>query len=91
MADGPGEYTGRAAEINGDGFADMIFSVKSTSRADFEKWVASVKNSPNKLNKRTYSELLKPSKKEPIVLYSSFESDIFNNAVMKYLQPGKAP
>ena len=47
MADGPGEFTGRAAEINGRGFADMTFAVKTTSQADFEKWAASVKQSSN--------------------------------------------
>ena len=29
MADGPGEYIGRAVEINGEGYADMTFPVKS--------------------------------------------------------------
>ena len=40
MADGPGEYMGRAVEINGEGYADMTFPVKSTSQKDFEDWVA---------------------------------------------------
>ena len=39
MADEPGEYPGRAAEINGEGFADMTFMAKSTSQLDFEEWV----------------------------------------------------
>ena len=46
MADGPGEYMGRAVEINGEGYADMTFPVKSTSSKDFEDWVAEVKKSP---------------------------------------------
>ncbi len=45
MADGPGEYMGRAVEINGEGYADMTFPVKSTSQKDFEDWVAEVKKS----------------------------------------------
>ena len=49
MADEPGEYTGRAAEINGQGFADMTFVAKSTSQSDFDDWVAEVKQSPLQL------------------------------------------
>ena len=61
MADGPGEYVGRAVEINGEGYADMTFSVKSTSPKDFEDWVAEVKKSPLHLTEDVYNELVKPS------------------------------
>ncbi len=51
MADGPGEYTGRAAEINGEGFADMTFVAKSTSQSDFEDWVAERKTISSATNR----------------------------------------
>ncbi len=35
MADEPGIYTGRAVEINGEGYADMTFVAKSTSPIGF--------------------------------------------------------
>lgn len=62
MADAPGVYAGRAAEINGKGFADMTFVAKSTSQADFDDWVAEVKQSPLQLTDRMYNELSKPSR-----------------------------
>ena len=85
MADAPGEYMGRAAEINGWGFSDMTFVAKSSSQKDFESWVASVKRSPLKLTDSKYEELLKPSVAHPIVLYSRVEENLFDKIVMKYM------
>ncbi|HEY5260420.1 MAG TPA: COX aromatic rich motif-containing protein, partial [Rhabdochlamydiaceae bacterium] len=87
MADEPGEYTGRAAEINGKGFADMTFIAKSTSPADFETWVAHVKESPLELTDPIYNDLLKPSVNHPIALYSHVEEGLFDKIVMKYMHP----
>lgn len=86
MADEPGIYSGRAAEINGKGFADMTFVVKSSSQADFEAWVKSVKQSPLQLTSQTYDELLKPSVGNSVTLYSDVEKGLFNKIVMKYME-----
>lgn len=85
MADGPGEYTGRAAEINGEGYAYMTFAVKSTSQSDFEHWVDEVRRSPLQLTDDIYNELYKRSINNPIALYSSVEKDLFHKIVMKYM------
>lgn len=82
MADGPGEYRGRAAEINGRGYADMTFVAKSSTLADFESWVALVKQSPLQLN---YEELVKPSANHPVALYPYIEKNLFHTIVMKYM------
>ncbi len=71
MADEPGEYTGRAAEINGKGFADMTFLAKSTSQEDFEEWVEVVKTIASQTHRCCImTNLLKPSMNNPITLYS---------------------
>ena len=87
MADVPGIYTGRAAEINGEGYADMTFVVKSTTEADFDAWIASVKQSSLQLTDPIYNELIKPSIKNPVTLYSYVEKDLYNKIVMKYMHP----
>ncbi|MBX3719902.1 MAG: COX aromatic rich motif-containing protein [Parachlamydiales bacterium] len=84
MADTPGVYTGRAAEINGRGFADMTFVVKSLLEADFDQWIEEVRRSPLQLSELNYNELVKPSENNPITLYSNVEKDLFNKIVMKY-------
>lgn len=85
MADRPGEYAGRAAELNGRGLADMTFVAKSTTLSDFDDWVAQVKQSPLQLTDPIYNELVKPSQNHPIALYSTVEEDLFNKIVMKYM------
>lgn len=87
MADEPGEYTGRAAEINGKGFADMTFVAKASTQSDFEEWVAHVKRSPLQLTHTVYEGLLNPSKCNPVALYSYVEKDLFDKVVMKYMHP----
>lgn len=83
MADEPGEYTGRAAEINGEGFANMTFIAQSTSLSDFEAWVAQVKQSPVQLTHATYQKLVPPSEEHQAIYYSSVETDLFNQIVQK--------
>jgi cytochrome o ubiquinol oxidase subunit II len=87
MADDPGEFSGRAAEINGAGFADMTFVAKSSSQPDFDHWVSEVKQSPLRLTDTAYSELLKRSQNHPVTLFSYVENDLFNKIVMKYMHP----
>lgn len=87
MADGVGEYAGRAAEINGAGFADMTFVAKSTSQSEFEQWVRNTKQSPLQLTDSTYNKLLQPSEKHPVTFYSYVREDLFNTIVMKYMHP----
>lgn len=87
MADGPGVYSGRAAEINGEGFADMTFVAKSSSESDFSYWVSQVKNSPLHLTDEVYDALLQSSFNNPVTLYSHVEEGLFHTIVMKYMAP----
>jgi cytochrome o ubiquinol oxidase subunit 2 len=89
MADGPGEYRGRAVEINGEGYSDMSFSSKSTSPSDFEDWVAQVKKSPLHLSQDSYDDLVKPSINKSIILFSEVEEDLYHKIIHKYMYPTK--
>jgi cytochrome o ubiquinol oxidase subunit II len=87
MADGPGEYNGSAAEINGQGFAGMKFVAKSGTQADFDAWVASVKQSTASLTWDEYNKLAEPSENNPRAFYSSVDSDLYYKIIMKYMVP----
>jgi cytochrome o ubiquinol oxidase subunit II len=87
MADGPGKYTGRAVEINGEGYADMTFNATSSTQKEFEDWVAKVKQSPIHLTKDVYNELLQPVVQKDVILYSEVEKDLFHQIVEKYMFP----
>jgi cytochrome o ubiquinol oxidase subunit 2 len=79
-----GDYQGVTAELNGKGFADMKFTARASTQADFDKWVASTKRSTKVLDKTEYQKLLQPTEKNPAAFYSSIEPDMYNTALMKY-------
>lgn len=89
MADKPGDYIGRAVEINGEGYADMTFAVRSSSQSDFEAWVKEVKKSASHLTEDTYNELVKPSVNKSVILFSEVENDLYHKIIHKYMYPTK--
>lgn len=84
IADETGDYPGSSAEINGAGFADMKFTARASSNADFNRWVNTVKQSKDVLSSDEYADLLKPSEKNSTTLYSSYQTDLYVKALEKY-------
>lgn len=92
MADGPGVYRGASSEINGEGYADMVFTAKSMSGTDFNMWVSKAKKSPTKLTTDSFYQLAKPSVDKQIVFYSSTPDNLFSTIVMHYMaHPSASP
>lgn len=89
MADGPGEYTGREAEINGAGYSDMTFLTKSMTQNDFEEWITQVKKSSQHLTEDTYRQLVKPSINKSVIFFSEVEKDLYHKVVHKYMYPAE--
>ncbi|MBA2368788.1 MAG: COX aromatic rich motif-containing protein [Candidatus Protochlamydia sp.] len=89
MADGPGEYAGRAVEINGEGYSDMTFSARSTSAIDFENWIGQVKKSSDHLTEAVYEDLVKPSINKSTILFSEVEENLYHKIIHKYMNPAK--
>ena len=87
MANGPGEFVGREVEINGEGYSDMNFVVKSTSSEDFTKWVDEIKKSSLHLTQEAYDQLVKPSVNKSVLLFSEVEKDLYQKIVHKYMYP----
>jgi cytochrome o ubiquinol oxidase subunit 2 len=86
MANQEGEFNGSAAEINGAGFAGMKFITKSSSQADFNTWVETIKQSHSTLTFDDYNnELELPSENNPRVFYSSVESDLYHKIISKFM------
>lgn len=87
MADKAGEYRGSSAEIDGRGFAGMRFMAKSVSSTEFSSWVESVKKSTPSLTPEEYNRLTQPSENNPVALYSSVQDNLYNEIMMKYMDP----
>lgn len=84
MATEMGNFQGKSAEINGEGFAGMKFTAQVSSKQDFQTWIDETKNSPNELDKAAYDSLLKPSEANPKSVYSTIDNTLYSNAIMKY-------
>lgn len=84
IADTAGDYPGSTPEINGAGFTGMKFTARADTQTNFDQWVQQVKESPNSLEIGTYEKLVEPSENNPVAFYSGFNSNIFDNVIMKY-------
>lgn len=89
MANEQGDYNGSSANISGEGFAGMKFIARASSEIDFDSWIQSLKQSPNRLSKDSYTKLAEPSKNSAPIGYAS-ESGLFDMIMMKYMKPTEA-
>jgi cytochrome o ubiquinol oxidase subunit 2 len=87
MANGIGDYVGRGAEINGEGYSGMKFLVKSVSAKDFEDWIAQVKTSSHHLTEEFYLELVKPAINTSHIPFSKVEDNLYHKIIHKYMYP----
>lgn len=85
IADTVGEYRGASSEINGEGYADMVFNAKSVTQTDFNSWVAQTKQSHNQLTMDVFNKLAKPQVNKTRTEYSSTPDNLFSTIVMYYM------
>lgn len=90
MADAPGVFAGRAAEVNGKGLADMTFTAKSSTHEEFEAWVEQVRGSSLSMTRAVYEELAKRAINRQTLLYAHVEKNLFDKIVVKYMHPRKS-
>lgn len=84
IADKVGTYEGRSANISGEGFAGMTFTVDAVDESSFDSWIKSVKKTPDYLNGEGYAELTKPSHNNPIAVYADYNSSLYDDIITKY-------
>lgn len=90
MANTTGEFTGKDTEINGAGYSGMQFIAKSSSQSDFDAWVASIQQATSTdpaLTMDTYTALAAPSEKNPTQYFSSYDPNLYDTILMKYMVP----
>ena len=86
IADGIGTYRGCSSNISGSGFSGMTFLAKSTSRREFDEWVASAREAAP-LTLEEYNRRVDPSEYDPPATYALSEAGLFDGIVMKYMMP----
>jgi len=90
MASEAGTYHGMTANISGKGYADMTFDTKAVAQPDFDEWVLQAQRNGNPLTTTGYDQLASPTEKNPVTIYSSRPSDLYDTVVMKYMMPTSA-
>lgn len=89
IADKPGDFYGRSANISGRGFAGMQFLTKAVPQYDFDSWTAQVQKSNQKMTFENYSKLAMDSENNPPAYYSSTADNLYGSIIMKYMMPGR--
>lgn len=92
IANEPGTYKGISANYSGAGFTGMKFNAIATStQADFDAWVAKVKNQGQRLDGQSYHALAEESSNDPVAYYGSVSSGLFDQIVMQYMHHNNMP
>lgn len=96
MADQPGEFRGSSANISGEGFADMVFTAKSTTEDEFNQWIGDIKDynesqvSPiyTFLGRNGYQALARPSTLAAPQYYRLVEPGLYDEIVDQFMSHG---
>jgi cytochrome o ubiquinol oxidase subunit 2 len=87
IADRTGDFLGSPANIAGHGYARMDFTAKAMGDAEFNKWLKMAKASPNNLTDDVYKKLAVPSENFPVTYYASEPVGLYNQTILKYMEP----
>ncbi len=86
IANEAGTYKGISANYSGSGFSGMKFNAIATpTRADFDAWVAKVKQAPNQLaTPDDFKKLAADSTDNPVEYFSTVQPDLFKEIIHQY-------
>jgi cytochrome o ubiquinol oxidase subunit 2 len=90
LASKAGVYQGRSTQFSGDGFSDMHFKVIAAERAEFDRWVAGLRQSDQFLDKPTYERLIAAHGAGQATYYASAEAGLFDYALQRGTKPASA-
>jgi cytochrome o ubiquinol oxidase subunit 2 len=79
LAEHPGTYEGMSAQFSGDGFSDMRFSLIATTTADFESWLASVRQAGGTLDANSFADLSKPASAQGVTTFGVVSMGLFDS------------
>ncbi len=87
MANTVGDYMGLSTNISGEGFSDMNFVVRASTKEQFEQWIKTAQQAPNKLTVSAYNKLTEPTMKAPVAYFSDVAPNLFHDVIMKFMMP----
>lgn len=86
IANEAGTYKGISASYSGEGFSGMKFKAIATpTRADFDNWVAKVKQAPNNLaTTDDFNKLAEKSINHPVEYFAGVKPGLFKEIIGKF-------
>ena len=84
VANHEGRYAGLSANFSGPGFSRMTFAALAMSGAGYRQWLQRATKSPEKLDRKSYVRLARPSENNPVEYFSSVEPHLFSAIVKEY-------
>lgn len=88
IADHAGSWTGYNTNINGEGYADMIFDVNAVNQSDFAAWRMQHSMSKIALTEAQLAGLTQPGVMDEPVYMSLPDTKIYDTVIMKYMGHG---
>ncbi len=88
IANETGDFRGSSANISGEGFSGMNFTVRASSQEEYDDWINHAKEIATvDLDRQQFENLVKPTKNDPISYFKLTDNQLFNQIVMKYMHP----
>lgn len=87
IADKPGKFPGYNTNINGEGYARMIFETDVRTMDGFDEWVSQTASSTKSLDDAAYAEIEQPSLMEQRA-YRFDNHGLYDRIIEKYMPPG---
>lgn len=85
IADSKGEYRGASSNISGKGFSGMEFTASAVGKEEFDSWVVSIHQQSSPLSEVVYTELAKPSERNPRAYFYPVDTELYTKILMKYM------
>jgi len=84
-----GDYDGFSANYSGAGFSDMHFRFHGQDTAEFDRWVARVKQPGEALDRERYLRLERPTEAEPVHYFAAVAPELYHAVLNMCVQPDK--
>lgn len=85
IANETGTYKGYNTNINGEGYAKMVFDVHSVREADFDTWAVNIHDTNPGLNEFEYEKLATPAVASSPQYFRLDDNAIYEKTIMKYM------
>lgn len=85
-----GDFTGKSANISGEGYSGMTFRTHVSDQSEFDSWVKQASTSGSVLTIDEYEKIAEPSTEKTEASYRLQATKLYDTVIMKYMMPAPA-